>query len=87
MCPPTVGDDFQPAWDSGTLKLDKELLLLQECRVMKTTTCPRCRDDLQLQLSRWRWFESPLRLFLLIPIRCQNCGKRFFCSRFSNRTI
>jgi TonB family protein len=48
--------------------------------------CIRCRSPV-LHRSRTRIWERPLRLFLLRPYRCRDCGHRQYAFRHQTRSL
>lgn len=48
---------------------------------MNSVSCPKCKEDLDLTLASVRSIDRPFRFLLgWVPIRCENCSKRFYAA-------
>ncbi len=43
----------------------------------RVKACPKCWAE-DVRPSRRRWIDYFLMVFLILPYRCRNCGRRFW---------
>jgi hypothetical protein len=49
--------------------------------------CPRCGGSEDIYRSRWRYWDLLALIFLLRPLRCLACNKRYYAPLFYGKRI